>query len=78
MIHTTYVTHMYVYMYFNRYSICSNIGFQGVSFGGYGTVFCNATTVPTSNPTGGGLLYCSGGALKFRGSSGTVTTIAAA
>ena len=48
---------------------CSNIGFQGVSFGGgYGTVFlANATTVPTSNPTGGGLLYCSGGALKFRG-----------
>jgi len=38
----------------------------------------NAGTDPTTNPTGGGVLYCSGGALKFRGSGGTVTTIAAA
>ncbi len=38
----------------------------------------NCTTVPTTNPTSGGVLYCEGGALKFRGSSGTVTTIAAA
>jgi hypothetical protein len=38
----------------------------------------NATTVPASNPTGGGVLYVEGGALKYRGSSGTVTTIAAA
>jgi hypothetical protein len=36
----------------------------------------NATTVPTSNPTGGGVLYVESGALKYRGSSGTVTTIA--
>jgi hypothetical protein len=36
----------------------------------------NATTVPTTNPTGGGVLYVEAGALKFRGSSGTVTTIA--
>jgi hypothetical protein len=36
----------------------------------------NATTVPNSNPTGGGVLYVEGGALKYRGSSGTVTTIA--
>jgi hypothetical protein len=36
----------------------------------------NATTVPTSNPSGGGVLYVDGGALKYRGSSGTVTTIA--
>ncbi len=38
----------------------------------------NATTVPGSNPVGGGNLYVEGGALKWRGSSGTVTTIAAA
>jgi hypothetical protein len=38
----------------------------------------NATTDPTSNPTAGGILYASGGALKWRGSSGTVTTIAPA
>jgi hypothetical protein len=36
----------------------------------------NATTVPASNPTGGGVLYVEAGALKYRGSSGTVTTIA--
>jgi hypothetical protein len=36
----------------------------------------NATTVPTGNPTGGGVLYVEAGALKYRGSSGTVTTIA--
>jgi len=36
----------------------------------------NASTVPASNPSGGGVLYVEGGALKYRGSSGTVTTIA--
>jgi hypothetical protein len=38
----------------------------------------NATTVPASNPSGGGVMYVEGGALKYRGSSGTVTTIAPA
>lgn len=38
----------------------------------------NASVVPTTNPTGGGVLYAEGGALKWRGSSGTVTVIAAA
>lgn len=38
----------------------------------------NSTTAPTTNPTGGGILYVSAGALKYRGTSGTVTTIAAA
>lgn len=47
--------------------------------GGVGIVFiANATTVPTTDPTGGGILYCEGGALKYRGSSGTVTTLAPA
>lgn len=35
-------------------------------------------TAPTSSPAGMGQLYVEGGALKYRGSSGTVTTIAAA
>ena len=49
-----------------------------VSVGGGAAVIGigNATTVPTSNPTGGGILYVDAGALKYRGSSGTVTTIA--
>ena len=34
------------------------------------------TTAPSTNPTGGGFLYSEAGALKWRGSSGTVTTIA--
>ena len=38
----------------------------------------NASTVPTTNPTGGGVLYVTAGALKFRGSGGTVTPIAPA
>ena len=38
----------------------------------------NTTTAPTANPATGGYLYCEGGALKYRGSSGTITTIAAA
>ena len=33
-------------------------------------------TAPGSNPTNGGYLYVESGALKYRGSSGTVTTIA--
>ncbi|MFD9618506.1 right-handed parallel beta-helix repeat-containing protein [Streptomyces virginiae] len=44
--------------------------------GGVGVTFiANCNTVPTTNPTGGGLLYVEAGALKYRGSSGTVTTI---
>jgi len=38
-------------------------------------VFANAGTVPTTNPPGGGLLYVHGGALEYRGASGTVTTV---
>jgi hypothetical protein len=55
-----------------------NIGINGAisAGGGVGIAFiANATTVPTTNPSGGGVLYCEAGALKFRGSSGTVTTL---
>jgi len=58
----------------------------GVQFGNGGTdhgggTGCmigidNATAVPTTNPTNGGILYVEAGALKWRGSGGTVTTIA--
>ncbi|MEN8656402.1 CHAP domain-containing protein [Streptomyces sp. 21So2-11] len=48
--------------------------------GGAGAVvgIKNATTAPTTNPTGGGVLFVQAGALRWRGSSGTVTTIAPA
>jgi hypothetical protein len=58
-----------------------NIGLNVTSqFGsGAGVIgIANRVTVPTTNPTGGGVLYAESGALKWRGSSGTVTTIAAA
>jgi hypothetical protein len=38
----------------------------------------NAAAIPSASPANGGVLYVEGGALKYRGSSGTVTTIAPA
>lgn len=35
----------------------------------------NAETVPAGNPADGGFLYVESGALKYRGSSGTITTL---
>jgi hypothetical protein len=57
-----------------------NIGGQTADFGGGGGVIriANCTTAPTTNPSLGGILYAEAGALKWRGSSGTVTTIAPA
>lgn len=55
-----------------------------VLFGGMTTIATSSAktlhiangTAPTANPTGGGVLYVESGALKYRGSSGTITTIA--
>jgi hypothetical protein len=44
----------------------SSIGVVGIT---------NAATLPTGNPTGGGVLYVNAGALTYRGSSGTVTIL---
>lgn len=41
-----------------------------------GVIGISNGTAPTTSPAGMGQLYVEGGALKFRGSSGTVTTIA--
>lgn len=59
-----------------------NLIFGGVgasaAFGGGVGVFAiaNVGTAPASTPTGGGVLYVVAGALTWKGSSGTVTTIA--
>jgi hypothetical protein len=54
-----------------------NLLLGGTSTPGKTVIYiANAATVPASNPSGGGVLYVEGGALKYRGSSGTVTTIA--
>ena len=57
-----------------------NVGLGTSSFGTSAVrVFCMANaTAPTSSPAGIGQLYVESGALKYRGSSGTVSTIAAA
>ncbi len=53
-------------------------GGSGITMGGGVRILyiANRTTAPTSNPTTGGFLYCESGALKYRGSGGTTTTIA--
>lgn len=48
----------------------------GAGIGVVGIADCN--TAPTTNPSAGGILYSQSGALKWRGSSGTVTTVAPA
>lgn len=55
----------------------ANISLFGAGSFGSGTnvVFVtNAATAPTVNPTGGGILYSTGGAGTWRGSGGTTTT----
>jgi hypothetical protein len=55
------------------------IGTTSVFGSGVGVIgIQNAPTPPSTNPSGGGVLYVEAGALKYRGSAGTVTTIAAA
>lgn len=38
----------------------------------------NSSAIPAGTPTGGGYLYAESGALKYKGTSGTVTTVAPA
>lgn len=62
-----------------RINAAGNVGIGTTSFGASSQKVLgigNATAVPTGNPTDGGVLYVEAGALKYRGSSGTVTTIA--
>jgi len=64
----------------NRYRSNTQFGSLTGAFGGGDGVIglANAPTVPTTNPAAGGVLYAQAGALKWRGSAGTVTTIAPA
>lgn len=58
----------------------SNIGLNATSWGtsAIGVIAIGNGTAPSTSPAGMGQLYVEAGALKYRGSSGTVTTIAAA
>ncbi len=56
-----------------------NIGVGGVTSWGTsaeGVIGIGDGVAPTTSPAGMGQLYVESGALKYRGSSGTVTTIA--
>ena len=66
---------------FQRLAAGGNIGIRTTSqFGGGRGVMAiaNASVAPSINPAGGGILYVEDGALKYRGSNGTVTVIAPA
>lgn len=63
-----------------RFSYDKNFGVGMTSFGtsAQHVIGIKNGVAPTTSPTGGGQLYVESGALKYRGSSGTVTTVAAA
>ena len=53
----------------------STDGSERIRIQSNGTIKISNSSTP-STPSGGGVLYVQNGALKFRGSSGTITTIA--
>lgn len=63
-----------------RVTSTGNVGIGTTSFGTSAAKVIGIAngTAPTTSPAGMGQLYVESGALKYRGSSGTVTTIAAA
>lgn len=72
-----------------RYEMTSGVSFQILTNGNkrwemldngtlVGTMWIANSTAPGTNPSGGGYLYVESGALKYRGTSGTVTTLGAA
>jgi len=63
-----------------RITEVGNIGIGTSTFGtsAAGVIGIANGTAPSTSPAGMGQLYVEGGALKYRGSSGTVTTLAAA
>jgi len=71
---------------FQRPAAGGNIGFgfkKASEFGKFGEgqgaiVIANASVAPTANVAAAGILYVEDGALKYRGSNGTVTLIAPA
>jgi len=52
------------------------VGNMAIATSSVATIHISNGTIPSADPTGGGVLYVEAGALKYRGSSGTITTIA--
>ena len=78
---SAWLTNMQRFLVTTGGSLTGNLGLNTSSFGsGTGSILglANAATVPSVNPTAGGVIYVESGALKYRGSSGTVTTLAPA
>lgn len=78
---SAWLTNMQRFLVTTGGSLTGNLGLSTSSFGsGSGSVLglANAATIPSANPTAGGVIYVESGALKYRGSSGTVTTLALA
>ena len=68
---------------FQRLAAGGNIGFRATRNRDFGEeqgviAIANASVVPLKNPDDGGILYIEDGALKYRGSNGTVTVLAPA
>jgi hypothetical protein len=62
-----------------RIANTGDIGLNTTDFGSGVGVFAMADgTAPSGTPTGGGVIYVESGALKYKGSSGTVTTLGVA
>ena len=60
-------------------TLLGNLGINGATTFGSGTgvlSISNASVIPTTNITGGGMLYSNAGALTWRGAAGTITAIA--
>lgn len=57
-----------------------NFGFNGMTFGtsASGVLGIANGTAPSTSPSGGGQVYVEAGALKYRGSSGTITVLGVA
>lgn len=64
----------------NQPNVSLVLGSTASSYGsGTGVIFiANRGAAPSGTPSGGGILYVEAGALKYKGSSGTPTTIAVA
>jgi hypothetical protein len=54
------------------------IGTMATTNSSSGNICITSGSAPTGNPTGGGFLWVEAGVLKYRGTSGTVTTVAPA
>jgi hypothetical protein len=53
-------------------------GNMAIATSSVSTIHISNGTIPSADPVGGGVLYVEAGALKYRGSSGTITTLGAA